>query len=310
MPTRNRDGPPVETVALLWAARETGVLDALLTSADTPADVAAETDVTERAARVTVDALAAEGFLQRVDGAYEPTNRALGLLAKRDVRSIGRLSREIDLFGALAALPETMRTGDPPARAADWTRNRLGAVAATDEAVVRACVTAAVRERPDAERVLDVGGAPGTFATEFAARDYNVTLADRPDAVEVTRPFLANEPVALVEREFGDPLPEADLAFLPDLGARLGPTAYRDCVASASDALAPDGVVAAVDRLAGRSRSAPSVAVEGLATGDGGAYDADDYRAWLREAGFERVGVRDVPGTDRQLVTGCKRAID
>ncbi len=300
----------METVALLWAARETGVLDALLTSADTPADVADETGVTERAARVAVEMLAAEGFFERVGDAYEPTNRALGLLAKRDVRSIGRLPREIDLFDALAALPETMRTGDPPARAADWTRNRLGAVAATDEAVVRACVTAAVRERPDADRVLDVGGAPGTYAAEFATRGYDAALADRPDAIEVTRPFLATEPVELVEYEFGDELPEADLAFLPALATRLAPATYRDCLASVHDALAPDGVVAAVDRLAGRSAGATGAAVEALATGGGGTYDADDYRTWLADAGFAGVGVRDVPGTDRQVVTGTKRAID
>ncbi|WP_121821764.1 methyltransferase domain-containing protein [Halostella salina] len=303
MPTRDRDGASVETLALLWAARETGVLDALMTSAGTPTEVAAETGVTERAAEVTVDALAAEGFLDRVGDAYEPTNRALGFLAKTDVRSIGRLSREIDLFDALASLPKTMRTGKPPARSDDWTRNRLGAVAATDEAVVRACVTAAVRERPDAERVLDVGGAPGTFAVEFAARGYDTTLADRPDAVEVTRPFLANESVDLRAVEFADSLPDADLAFLPDLSPRIHAAEFRGLLAAVRDALDPDGVAVVVDRLADRSPRATSVAVEALATGDGGAYDADDYRDWLTDAGFDGVAVRDVPGTDRQAVT-------
>jgi len=303
MPTRDRDGASVETLALLWAARETGVLDALMTSAGTPAEVAAETGVTERAAEVTVRTLAAEGFLDCVGDAYEPTNRALGFLAKTDVRSIGRLSREVDLFDALTALPETMRTGEPPARSEDWTRNRLGAVAATDEAVVRACVTAAVRERPDADRVLDVGGAPGTFAVEFAARGYDTTLADRPDAVEVTRPFLANEPVDLRAGEFGDPLPDAGLAFLPDLSPRLDAAEFRGLLTAVRDALDPDGVAVVVDRLGGRSPRATSVAVEALATGEGGAYSADDYREWLGDAGFDDIAVRDVPGTDRQAVT-------
>ncbi|NHN48256.1 methyltransferase domain-containing protein [Halostella sp. JP-L12] len=307
MPTRERGAASVETLALLWAARETGVLDALLTSAGDPADIAAETDTTERAVRATIDALATEGFLERVGESHEPTNRALGLLAKTDVRSIGRLPHALDRFDALASLPETMRTGDPPDRSDDWTRNRLGAVAATDESTVRACVTAAVRERPAADRVLDVGGAPGTYAKEFVARGFDVTLVDRSEAVEVSRPFLAHEPVDLVTDD--EPLPEADLAFVPAADRRRPADGTRDLIDRLSDALAPDGTVVVVDRLADRSPGATADAIAALATGESGPRSAAAYREWL-DAGFESVDVRDVPGTDRQAVTGSKRAID
>ena len=307
MPTRERTAATVETLALLWAARETGVLDALLTSAGDPADIAAETDTTERAVRATVDALEAEGFLERVGESHEPTNRALGLLAKTDVRSIGRLPHALDRFDALAALPETMRTGDPPERPDDWTRNRLGAVAATDESVVRACVTAAVRERPTADRVLDVGGAPGTYAKEFAARGFDVTLVDRTDAIEVSRPFLAHEPIDLVT---DDPLPEAGLAFVPAVDRRRTADEYRDLFDRFADALAADGAVVVVDRLADRSPGATADAIAALATGEGGPHAGAAYREWLGDAGFASVEIRGVPGTDRQAVIGSKRAID
>ena len=297
MPTRERTAASVETLALLWAARETGILDALLTIAGSPAEIAAETDTTERAVRATVDALAAEGFLERVGESHEPTNRALGLLAKTDVRSIGRLPHGLDRFDALAALPETMREGDSPHRPDDWTRNRLGAVAATEASVVRACVTAAVRERPDADRVLDLGGAPGTYAEEFAARGCDVTLVDRADAVEVARPVLAHEPIDLATDD--DPLPEADLAFVPAVDRRRSADEYRDLFDRLHDVLAVEGAVVVVDRLADRSAGATADAIAALATGEGGPHDAAAYREWLGDAGFEAVEVRDVPGTDR-----------
>jgi hypothetical protein len=304
MPTRERTAASVETLALLWAARETGILDALLTSAGSPAEIAAETDTTERAVRATVHALAAEGFFERVGESHEPTNRALGLLAKTDVRSIGRLPNALDRFDALAALPETMRTGDPPERLDDRTRNRLGAVAATDESVLRACVTAAVRERPAADRVLDLGGAPGTYAEEFAARGCDVTLVDRPDAVDVARPSLSHEPIDLATDD--DPLPEADLAFVPAVDRRRTADEYRDLFGRLYDALDADGAVVVVDRLADRSAGATADAIAALASGERGPHDAAAYREWLGDAGFATVEVRDVPGTERQAVTGSE----
>ncbi|MEF8773649.1 MAG: hypothetical protein V5A37_02890, partial [Halobacteriales archaeon] len=181
------DVPPA-TLFLLWAARETGALDALAREADTPAEVAAAADVDERAADLLVAALDRAGFLERVDGAHEPTNRLLGFLAAADLRSVGRLPDALDAVSALAALPETMATGDPP-ESGDCHR-RLGARAATDEATVRAVATAAVRQAPDADRVLDVRGAPGHYARAMAHLGRDVTLADRQPAIARSRPLL------------------------------------------------------------------------------------------------------------------------
>ena len=59
---------------LLWAAREAGVLDALLTEAGSSKEVADATGITERAAEITIEALAEYGYFERVGGSYEPTN--------------------------------------------------------------------------------------------------------------------------------------------------------------------------------------------------------------------------------------------
>ncbi len=305
----DRTGLTTEELLLLWAARETGALAALTDDADDPTEVARAAGITERAAELVVEVLAERGFLARVDGAYEPTNRLLGFLASADLRSVGTLPDALETVDALASLPETMTTGEPP-EGGDLT-HRLGARAAIPEATVRAVVTAAVREAPDAGRVLDVGGAPGTFAREFAARGYAVTLADEADAVEAATPLLAPTPVETVAlgespgAEFpDDPLPGSfDLVFTADVTRRNAPAANRRFVARMADALAPGGTVVLADVLADRSERAVPAAVEALARHGGRVYDEADVTDWFAAAELDAT-VREIPGDDRVAVVG------
>jgi hypothetical protein len=307
-----------DEAALLWVARETGVLEALLSTADTPAEAAASAGVPERAGRILGNALADRGFFAVVDGVYEPTDRALGFLARTDPRSVGSLPYRADLLERCAALPAGLAGGsdaggDAPAEPAapptpepeHWTADRLGAVAATDAAVVRALVTAAVREAPGADRVVDVGGAPGTYAREFADRGFEAALCAQPEAAARSRSFLAATDVAVVERAIPpDSLPDCDLAFVPDLTRRLGPDGNRRLFGALADALAPDGTVVAVDHLRGHTDGAAGAALEALATTAAGeVYGPDRYREWLPAAGFAPA-IRSVPGVDRAAVVG------
>lgn len=324
MPTQDREGLPTEQLVLLWAARRSGILDALLESAGTPEDVAETAGVTLHAAHVTVDALETLGFLEQVGTEYEITNRALGFLAKRDVRSIGRLPHALDVLDLWTVLPETMTTGEPPEKPANWTRNRLGAHAAADEAEVRACVTAAVHaytgsghRRPDSARVLDIAGGSGVYAREFVARGFDVTLADERAVVDVVAPLLEPTPVdlvstalpslAVVDRE------RVDLAFGVDVLRRFSTRTNESLVAEAATTLTPGGTLVLVDVLdeqcrseseAGTAASAVSVAVDALAAGEGGAHDEASVRTWFDDAGLVDVTVHTVPGTDRRAVVG------
>jgi SAM-dependent methyltransferase len=313
MPTRDRSSLGAEELFVLWAARRSGVLTALLDTAGTPEAIAREADVTEHAARVVVESLADLGFVRRVGDEYEITNRALGFLAKRDVRSIGRLPHALDLFDLWTALPETMSTGDAPELPPEWTRNRLGAHAATDDAAVRARVTAAVRAAPDAERVLDVCGASGAYATEFAARGYETTLLDVPDAVDAVAPMLEHRDVRTRAAEV--PAFDADgygLVFAADATGRFDPDGNRTLVESAFDALEPGGTLVLADVIRDGSAESVRARVRALGVGRGDAYAEETYRTWLSDAGFADVTVRSVPGDERAVVVGRRpeRAVD
>jgi len=309
---------------LLWAARETGVLRAITTSCETPAEVAAETGVTERAARIVVEAMAELGYLEavgdtsvdRTEVQYEITNRALGFVAKADVRSIGSVPHLLDCVDRWIRLPETMASGEPPApetASDERTANFVGAMASVDDAAVRASVTAAVHRNPDAERVLDAGGGPGVFAKEFVRRGFDVTLVDRPDVVDIDRRFLEHEPIELVEGDITEELPDGDdndgfdLVFCSRVAHGLSPDENRRFLAEAFDALSPGGAVVLTDRVRGRAEDAALFGAHMLAqTEAGDTYTEAQFRSWLRDAGFESVDVRDVPGFDRQVVAGLR----
>jgi SAM-dependent methyltransferase len=311
MPTRDH-AFDTDELFLLWAARESGVLDALTTTAGTPVDVAREAGVTARAADLTVDALADLGFLERVGDEYEITNRALGFLTKRDLRSIGPLPHALDRLALYDQLPETMATGDPPAYPDDWERNRLGAHAATDDAHVRACVTSAVHAHPDATRVLDVAGGSGAYAREFASRGYDATLVESPEVVDAVAPLLEPAPVEVATGALpgdGDTVDLAatpgtvDLVFAVDFARRLSPSDNRAFLDAARETLAHGGTIVLVDAVRGQS-GGPEVAVDALATGRGGYYDEATFREWFDDAGFESVEVSGVPGRGRSALVG------
>jgi len=315
---------------LLWAARETGVLEAVTTDAETPAAVADATGVTERAARIVLEAMAELGYLEAVGDAsgvadgpdasdddrnhvrYEITNRALGFVAKADVRSIGSVPHVLDCVDRWIRLPETMKTGElsaPETVSEDWTPNFVGAMASVDDAAVRASVTAAVHRNPGAKRVLDAGGGPGVFAKEFVRRGFDVTLVDTPEVVDIDRQFLEHEPIELVAGDITDGLPDGgfDLVFCSRVAHGLSPDENRQFLANAFDALSPGGAVVLTDRVRGRSEGAALFGAHMLAqTEEGDTYTEAQFSSWLRDAGFEAVEVRDVPGFDRQVVAGLR----
>ncbi|WP_338727167.1 methyltransferase domain-containing protein [Haladaptatus sp. DJG-WS-42] len=312
MPTRDASRhEEFRELLVLWAARKSGILDAVMTKAGTPETVAREANVTERAARITLEALSERGFLKQLGEEYEPTNRALGFFAKTDLNSIGRLSHELDALDRWVALPDAMETGEQTPEPPEWTVNKLGAHAAMDEATVRALVTAAVHFHDGGTRVLDVGGGAGPYALEFARRGYDVTLRDTPAVIERDRPQLRHEDVSFAEGAFGDPISGTyDLIFAGGVAHWHGPEAVQSFVKHAANALDTGGSLVLTDFVRGRAPNAALVGAHMLAqSAHGDTYTESQFREWLSVASFKQLRVESIPGTDVQLVGG-RRAID
>lgn len=299
MPTQDRSGPGWREVALLWAARECGALDALATSAGTPEAVAEDVGIERDAAERLVAALEAEGFLASVGDEVEPTNRLLGFLTKTDLRSIGRLPAELDDLDRWIALPGTM-AGDAPPEPPDGLRNRLGREAALDETRRRSEVTTAVHAAPDGDCVVVVGDGPGRRAVEFAERGWDVTLLDSPERVEAVEPLLRSE---AVEVHAGEPteVPACDLAvFVETLSERDAGPAAKAVVEAAAEA-APAAVF--LDAFRGETEGAALADVDRLARGVGRVHDVDDVRSWLADS-YAEATVKPVPGSPIAAAVG------
>ncbi|USZ71358.1 methyltransferase domain-containing protein [Natronosalvus halobius] len=301
--------PSLELCLLLRAARETGALEALMTTAETPTDLASETGLTERAAETLVAVLEAEGFLEAVDGAHEPTNRSLGFLTKTDARSIGSLPATLDRLDR-GLETDWLLTDDRPTATDTQRRNRLGREAAADEARTRALVTAAIRVAPETQRVLEVGGAPGTRAVEFARRGVDATLYDESESVADSEAILVREPVDVLEGPVPGGLSEAleevdgfDLIVAVDQLSRLDPAANETLVDAAADALEPGGWLVVAERLEGPAATQAAVETV-LETTAGRIYPTDRYREWFERAGLGRWTVESVPGTAYAVLAG------
>lgn len=291
-------------LALLWAARETGLLAALI---DEPGDAAAAAEaagVRERAARIVVDALVDLGFLRRVGDGIEPANRALGLLTTRDLRSIGTVPAALDRFAAYAELPRTMESGVPPEDPERRVRHRLGAAGARDDATVEAAVDAALAANPDAERALVAADGPGRHARELADRGLDVTLLDGPAIIEAVEPLLASSDVTVRSGSLVEIDVPFDLVLTVDGAWRQSADENRFTLLAAANAVAPGGAVVLVEPLRDRSTAAVEVAAAALATGSGEPYDEATVTAWFADADLAGIETSEVPDTPFQAVAG------
>jgi len=166
-----------------------------------------------------------------------------------------------------------------------------------------AAVAASVPLRPG-ERLLDLGGGPGTYAVEWAKRYTGspVTVFDTADTLRITRKILrekgASRLVRLEEGDFlSDPLGGPyDLIWISQI---LHAYSEKDCLRllrKARRALAPGGRVGVQEFLLKENKTGPPgplfFSVHMVAVTEGGrAYSAVEVASLLRAAGFRKVTV-------------------
>lgn len=312
VPINIRPDASLDELGLLWAARRSGVLEAVLSTAGTPDAVADAAGIDADAAAEFVAALDALGIVKRVDGEYQPTNGALPFLATRDIRSIGRLPAALDRLDDYAALAERVAAdGTSGADPDDGSQSRsttveasgeratarhLGAAEAEPDDAVRRIVTAAVRAAPDADDILCVADGPGRHAREFAARGYRTALRDDPPVVDLVGPALADRDRLQVTTDPVGELGTFDLV----VGVEAATLAddLDGFAAEARAAVAPGGTLFLVEPLRDGAGAAAAIGAT-LADGVGGVRPIGAHERALRDAGFGAVERREIRGDDR-----------
>jgi SAM-dependent methyltransferase len=295
-------------VFVLWACRETGVLEALRSGPTDAGELATAAGITERAADISLSALASLGYAECDGETYRATEDLDAFDPETPVTEKGILPHRIDSLENYIELPERMRTGEYPDASERELRNYVGGMAVIGDGAVRAGVTAAEHAHPRPQRVLDVGGGIGRFSREFARRGAAVTLFDAPAVIDIVRPHLDEPAVDPVAGDALESLPSGfDLAFCGRLTVSFSPTENRRLFENVYEALEPGGTIACFEYVRGRSDVADLFGFHMLTLSEtGNTYTQEQYRTWLDGAGFVETTVDGVPGTDFQMIVGHK----
>jgi precorrin-6B methylase 2 len=170
------------------------------------------------------------------------------------------------------------------------------------------------------QRVLDIGGASGTWTIAFllAVPDATAVLFDLPEVVplareRLTRAALADR-VTLVAGDYNvDPMPGgADFAWLSAIVHQNSRGQNRALYAKIHAALAPHGTLVIRDIVMEESRTQPPAgamfAVNMLVgTEGGGTFTMSEYREDLESAGFTRIELLQRDEGMNSLVRARKR---
>lgn len=299
---------------VLTTACSLGVFDAFGGRARDAQAVAARLGTEARATEVLLDALASLGFVCKRGGRYANARVSDRLLRRDSPAAVRSNLRYQELLSpAWSRLPDVIRTGAPAvaldrllAGVSEFTCEYIQGMADISRGPARELAAAVglsgVRES------LDLGGGPGVYAETFANAEpgLRVTLLDLPPILRITRRLLAasacRDRVRLVAGDYHAARLRRrsyDLVLMSHITHDEGEDDNRRLLARAFAALRPGGRVVIHDFMLDRGRTRPRYgalfAVHMLVyTRRGRAYSADEYRAWMREAGFARLRTFDI----------------
>ncbi|RLB05611.1 MAG: hypothetical protein DRG59_08845 [Deltaproteobacteria bacterium] len=154
----------------------------------------------------------------------------------------------------------------------------------------------------EAKKLLDVGGASGTYTVAFlkASPKLHATLFDLPDVIEIAREKLQDTEfwprINLVAGDFyKDPLPEGhDLVFLSAIIHQNSLEQNEEVFKKAYDALIPGGRIVIRDYVMNETKTAPPggaiFAVNMLVNTPGGnTYSFSEIKNALERSGFKKI---------------------
>jgi ubiquinone/menaquinone biosynthesis C-methylase UbiE len=172
-------------------------------------------------------------------------------------------------------------------------------------------VAKALRLPPRPESLLDVAGGHGWYSAELCRRHptLHATVLDLPGSAAVGRRIIAEQGMSDRVRHVDGDMMSADLggphdgALVFNIVHHLPPEQNIALLRRIHAALQPGGTVAVLDLwLPEDDRRPDASAMLGLffyLTSSAATYAERDVRAWLTDAGFERirkVGIRRLPG--------------
>lgn len=305
----------------LFAASEAGLFAALAESPATAAELAQRTGLPAQTARILADSMSGLGLLDRADGRYENSPSARRHLAGQgddiDLRPFLTFLDTIS-YGHWLGFGGTTRTARPAAL--DLSGDRMGTFLSgvMTYNALHARMLAEHYDFSRHQRLLDLGGLSGSFLGEAlrSAPGARGVFFSGGELVEHARTTLAEAGVGRrVEIAQGDPVTGEvpagfDLVLLEHVAHRFDAEQNRRIIAQARRAAAPGATLLLLDffldadpeqRTLDALHAGEYLVIDGTVV-----YPEDEVRGWLREAGWEPVETRPLPGSPRVIIAEAR----
>ena len=291
--------------AVLQSGVVLGVFTALGDSALSVSQLADRCGCDARALEMLLDALCAMGLLTKEDGGYRNTNESRKFLCKDSEHYLGYIiAHHFHLMKRWALLPEAVRTGRPIHSGPPESEEQREAFLLGMFNLARLIAPRVARaiDLSGREKLLDLGGGPGTYAIHFclAYPSLKATVYDLP----TTRPYTEKtiESFGLSHRisfQAGDYLRQDiegafDVVWMSHILHSMGPEACKEVMRKAVSPLMPGGVLYVHDFLLNDTMDGPLFpALFSLNmlvnTKEGRAYSELEVRAMMEEAGLRDI---------------------
>jgi SAM-dependent methyltransferase len=298
---------------LLFVANEVQLFERL---ADWPAslgELAERTGVAPRRLRILVDAMVAQGLVERQADRYQNGPVAAAYLsgqASIDLRPYLRFENRLG-YPAWIKLEEIVRSGRIPGqgtrRSPDEQRLFSEGVAALMAAPAQALPISYDFTRH--RRLLDLGGGTGSWLIPLLQQtpDLHATLFDLPSAAALARELLAANAAThnaeVVEGNFfEDPIPTGhDVILAANVIHLFAPERIGELLRRIRASASTGARLLVVDWWTDPTHTQPSIAplVAGgflLTTGEGDVYSTDEGYQWLQESGWEPLESKPLVG--------------
>ncbi len=300
------DGYSFVESALLTAAFELNVFEALGGESKSVPTIAAEIKADERALELLLNALASLNLISKTGIGFQLSEAGKYIFLKQSEKYIGDIVRHQKLMTqSFLELSETVRTGKPlvfsagglESQSAEWMRDFTCAMHNT--AVGHAETLARKLDLKGAKTLIDIGGGSGAFSIYFLKQNPGLmaTIYDLPTTLQTTREFV--EKYGMTERvqyhagnfEQDGIQGKYDIAFLSHIIHGTGAGKNEILFKKIFDALNPGGRLIIQDFFLNEDKISPQFsalfALNMLLHTEGGqTYTFGEVENWARKAGF------------------------
>jgi hypothetical protein len=290
----------------IMAAVELGLFEAMREGPSTPEEIAARKGLDPGCVELLLRWLSLMGYTEIHGDRFSLTRLARRtLLEGSPGEMIGFLKWNYVQWEIVMHLEELLKTGKgldfhrtmtEPDRWASYQRGMLEIARKNAAFIARR-----VPVRSGATRLLDIAGSHGLIGAAICRRHKGLrsTVLDLPAALDHARALAKKEGIDdLVSHKEGDMLKDDfgsgwDVVLLSNIIHHFLPDQIVDILKRVKRASSPGGAVAIWDFEVPRRGAKPgpgdAAALLFRLTSNAAAYRAEDYRGWIRKAGFEDI---------------------